>query len=105
MPYWLYQDEANYRAELRRIFEGPTWSFICLEANLPQPYEVGIRIAAARRIPIVLENLTGNWGPTPRAVTAAKVLGLGTRISRRFLDLTRRRAAGGARRVGTGWDS
>src|SRR5215471_11854070 len=37
VPYWLYQDEGNYRAELRRIFEGPTWSFVCLEADLPQP--------------------------------------------------------------------
>ena len=37
VPYWLYQDETNYRAELRRIFEGPTWSFVCLEADLPQP--------------------------------------------------------------------
>ena len=36
VPYWVYQDEANYRAELRRIFEGPTWSFVCLEADLPQ---------------------------------------------------------------------
>ena len=35
VPYWLYQDEGNYRAELRRIFEGPTWSFVCLEADLP----------------------------------------------------------------------
>ena len=23
VPYWVYQDDANYRAELRRIFEGP----------------------------------------------------------------------------------
>src|SRR5215472_5857138 len=37
VPYWLYQDEGNYRAELRRIFEGPTWSFVCLEADLPKP--------------------------------------------------------------------
>ena len=37
VPYWLYQDEANYRAELRRIFEGPTWSFVCLEVDLPHP--------------------------------------------------------------------
>jgi phenylpropionate dioxygenase-like ring-hydroxylating dioxygenase large terminal subunit len=37
VPYWLYQDEANYRSELRRIFEGPTWSFVCLEADLGRP--------------------------------------------------------------------
>jgi anthranilate 1,2-dioxygenase large subunit/terephthalate 1,2-dioxygenase oxygenase component alpha subunit len=37
VPYWVYQDEDNYRSELRRIFEGPTWSFVCLEADLEQP--------------------------------------------------------------------
>jgi len=37
VPYWIYQDEGNYRSELRRIFEGPTWSFVCLEADLRQP--------------------------------------------------------------------
>ena len=26
VPYWVYPDEANYPAELRRIFEGPVWS-------------------------------------------------------------------------------
>ena len=37
VPYWVYQDEDNYRAELRRIFEGPTWSYVCLEADLTRP--------------------------------------------------------------------
>ncbi len=37
VPYWVYQDEANYRAELRRIFEGPTWSYVCLESDLERP--------------------------------------------------------------------
>ena len=37
VPFWVYQDEANYRTELRRIFEGATWNFVCLEADLKQP--------------------------------------------------------------------
>ena len=37
VPFWVYQDEANYHAELRRIFEGPTWSFVCLESDLARP--------------------------------------------------------------------
>ena len=37
MPYWVYQDEANYRAELRRIFEGPVWSYVALESDLARP--------------------------------------------------------------------
>jgi len=37
VPYWVYQDEATYHAELRRIFEGPAWSFVCLESDLARP--------------------------------------------------------------------
>jgi phenylpropionate dioxygenase-like ring-hydroxylating dioxygenase large terminal subunit len=37
VPFWVYQDEPNYHAELRRIFEGPTWSFVCLESDLTRP--------------------------------------------------------------------
>jgi len=36
VPYWVYEDEANYRAELRRIFEGPAWSYVCLESDVPR---------------------------------------------------------------------
>jgi anthranilate 1,2-dioxygenase large subunit/terephthalate 1,2-dioxygenase oxygenase component alpha subunit len=35
VPYWVYQDEANYTRELRRVFEGATWNFVCLEADIP----------------------------------------------------------------------
>ena len=37
VPYWVYQDADNYREELRRIFEGPTWSYVALESDLAQP--------------------------------------------------------------------
>ena len=36
-PYWIYTDEGIYRRELERIFEGPTWSYVALECELPQP--------------------------------------------------------------------
>jgi phenylpropionate dioxygenase-like ring-hydroxylating dioxygenase large terminal subunit len=36
VPYWVYQDQDNYQAELRRIFEGPVWNYVCLEADLEQ---------------------------------------------------------------------
>jgi phenylpropionate dioxygenase-like ring-hydroxylating dioxygenase large terminal subunit len=39
VPYWVYQDEANYGAELRRIFEGPVWNYVCLESDLGRPGE------------------------------------------------------------------
>jgi phenylpropionate dioxygenase-like ring-hydroxylating dioxygenase large terminal subunit len=37
VPYWVYQDEANYETELRRVFEGPTWNYVCLESDLARP--------------------------------------------------------------------
>jgi phenylpropionate dioxygenase-like ring-hydroxylating dioxygenase large terminal subunit len=37
VPYWVYQDEDVYAEEQERIFRGPTWSYLCLEAELPEP--------------------------------------------------------------------
>src|SRR6185436_5945878 len=37
VPYWLYSDSDIYEEEQARIFRGPTWSFLCLEAELPGP--------------------------------------------------------------------
>jgi phenylpropionate dioxygenase-like ring-hydroxylating dioxygenase large terminal subunit len=37
VPYWVYQDDANYRDELRRIFEGPVWNYAALESDLIRP--------------------------------------------------------------------
>jgi phenylpropionate dioxygenase-like ring-hydroxylating dioxygenase large terminal subunit len=37
VPYWVYQDDANYRTELRRIFEGPAWNYVCLESDVARP--------------------------------------------------------------------
>jgi phenylpropionate dioxygenase-like ring-hydroxylating dioxygenase large terminal subunit len=37
VPYWVYQDTEIYRLEQERIFRGATWSFIGLEAELPEP--------------------------------------------------------------------
>jgi anthranilate 1,2-dioxygenase large subunit len=35
VPYWVYQDEAIYRAEQERIFRGAAWNFVGLEVELP----------------------------------------------------------------------
>lgn len=37
VPVWLYHDRALYEAEQERIFRGPTWSFLGLEAEIPEP--------------------------------------------------------------------
>jgi anthranilate 1,2-dioxygenase large subunit/terephthalate 1,2-dioxygenase oxygenase component alpha subunit len=34
VPYWVYQDPEVFHAEQRRIFEGPVWSFLCLETEV-----------------------------------------------------------------------
>ena len=37
VPYWVYSDRDLYDEEQARIFRGPTWNFLCLEAELPGP--------------------------------------------------------------------
>jgi phenylpropionate dioxygenase-like ring-hydroxylating dioxygenase large terminal subunit len=37
VPYWVYQDEDLYREEQQKIWRGPTWNYLCLEAELPEP--------------------------------------------------------------------
>ncbi len=37
VPYWVYSDRDIYAVEQERIFRGPTWNFLCLEAELPRP--------------------------------------------------------------------
>ncbi|MGH8811250.1 MAG: aromatic ring-hydroxylating oxygenase subunit alpha [Advenella sp.] len=37
VPYWLYSNEAIYRTEQQRLFQGPTWNYLCLEAEIPEP--------------------------------------------------------------------
>ncbi len=37
VPYWLYSDREIYEAEQEKIFQGATWNFLCLEAELPRP--------------------------------------------------------------------
>jgi len=37
VPYWVYQDPEVYEREQERIWRGRTWSYLCLEAELPEP--------------------------------------------------------------------
>lgn len=37
IPDWVYTSEEIYRREIERIFHGPTWNFVALEAELPEP--------------------------------------------------------------------
>lgn len=35
VPYWVYQDRDVYALEQERIFSGPTWNYVGLEAEIP----------------------------------------------------------------------
>jgi anthranilate 1,2-dioxygenase large subunit len=37
VPFWLHHDEGLYALEMERIFRGPAWSYLCLEAEIPDP--------------------------------------------------------------------
>ena len=37
IPYWVYQDPDVARAEQERIFQGPTWNFLCLAVEIANP--------------------------------------------------------------------
>src|ERR1700754_19072 len=37
IPYWIYRDEAIRQREQERIYQGATWNYLCLEAELQQP--------------------------------------------------------------------
>src|SRR5499427_1734986 len=37
VPFRLYTDPQQYQIEQERIFKGPTWNFLCLAAEIPNP--------------------------------------------------------------------
>ena len=37
VPYWAFQREDVYAQEQTRIFQGPSWSFLCLESDVANP--------------------------------------------------------------------
>ncbi len=38
-PYRVMNDPEIYRLEMKRIFRGPTWHYLCLEAEIPEPQD------------------------------------------------------------------
>jgi anthranilate 1,2-dioxygenase large subunit len=37
IPFWLHHDAELYEQEMERIFRGPVWNYLCLEAEMPNP--------------------------------------------------------------------
>ena len=36
VPYWVFQREDVLEAENKKLFQGPVWNFLCLEAELEE---------------------------------------------------------------------
>lgn len=37
VPYWIYTDPEIYRRELETFFYGPSWNYVALECEVPEP--------------------------------------------------------------------
>jgi hypothetical protein len=66
VPYRVYQDEDLYRRELERIFLGPNWRFLCLEAELPDPG--CFRTTSVGEMPVVVTRDVAVMGAARAAV-------------------------------------
>ena len=52
VPFWVYQDAAIQEREQQRVFEGPTWNYLCLEVEIPNPGDY--RTTFVGRMPVVV---------------------------------------------------
>ena len=52
VPYWVYSDRALFDEEQERIFRGPAWNFLCLEAEVPKPNSY--RTSSVGTMPVVV---------------------------------------------------
>jgi salicylate 5-hydroxylase large subunit len=59
VPYWVYSDPELYQREQERIFNGPHWSYVGLEAEIPNPGDFK-RSWVGERSVIVVRDHDGN---------------------------------------------
>ncbi len=52
VPYWVYQDQDVLDTEQTRLFQGPVWNYLCLEAEIPAAGDW--RTTAVGRMPVVV---------------------------------------------------
>ena len=72
VPYWVYQDPENYQTELRRIFEGPVWNYVCLESDVERPGD--FRTTFVGEMPVIVvrgESSSALWTNGPISVTCS----------------------------------
>ena len=58
VPYWVYTDPDIYRAEQQRIFCGPSWAYVALEAEIPTPGDF-VRSFVGEKPVVVVRDETG----------------------------------------------
>ncbi len=58
VPYWVYRDPEVYALEQTRIFSGPYWNYVALEAEIPQPGDF-VRSHVGERPVIVVRDKLG----------------------------------------------
>ncbi len=56
VPYWVYQDEEVLRQEHKRIYEGATWNYLCLEAELREPGDYVSTFVGATPVVVARDN-------------------------------------------------
>ncbi len=52
VPFWVYRDADAARDEQTRIFEGPSWHFLCLDIDVPETGDY--RTTAMGAMPVVV---------------------------------------------------
>ena len=52
IPFWIYQSPEIYALEQQRIFEGPVWNYLCLEAEVAKPGDY--RVTFVGSMPVIV---------------------------------------------------
>lgn len=58
VPYWVYDTPEVLALEQRRVFEGPVWNFLGLEAEIPNPGD--FKTTFVGRMPVILSRDSSN---------------------------------------------
>ena len=57
VPFWAYTDPALYRRELERIFYGPHWCYVGLEAEVPKVGDYRLSWVGERQVILVRDRV------------------------------------------------
>jgi hypothetical protein len=78
IQYRLYHDASIYEQEHERIFRGPTWSLLCLEAEIPNSGD--FVTTHVGQIPVVVNRMKLSANPTETPQTSPASITLGAMV-------------------------